>query len=283
MTPNPNFKLSEDYSYSLIRFGSGEIQVKLDDPTYFTALQGHAHPHVLISGSILCSSHVMELLQLVEAIRYYGPELTLYFEMPYCAYSRQDRRCNAGESFSLKVFADLINSCNFAFVTTYDNHSDVATALIHNCRNISVYSILSEYEDYATYDFLVSPDAGANKKVFKCSYHFDIPMIRADKLRDTSTGNILETQVYYNSEQLLGRKVLIVDDICAGGRTFIELAKALKAKEPNVEIHLYVTHGFFHRGFDDLEAAGISKVITTNSVYDDVPNEYVTVLDTEKL
>ena len=39
-----------------------------------------------------------------------------------------------------------------------------------------------------------------------------------------------------------------MDDICDGGRTFIELAKALKVDGPR-SVWLYVTHGIFSQGF----------------------------------
>ena len=49
----------------------------------------------------------------------------------------------------------------------------------------------------------------------------------------------------------------IVDDICDGGRTFIEIAKYLKEADSidSSRIHLMVTHGFFTKGlgvFDGL-------------------------------
>ena len=237
----------------------------------------------IITGSILSSDHIIELLQLVETLRYTLPTTKLRLIMPYCAFSRQDRRCNRGESFSLKVFTSLINSCKFESVTTYDNHSDVSTALLNNCRNVPVADILYKtvqdnfcnivgYPPYGydfsdhDYDFYISPDAGANKKVLGCSKQFQVPMIRADKSRDLLTGNITHTEVFTTAEQLNNKTVLIIDDICAGGRTFIELAKALKRIQPNVIIHIYVTHGFFEYGLDELTKAGISKFITTDSV-----------------
>ena len=45
---------------------------------------------------------------------------------------------------------------------------------------------------------------------------------------------------------------MIVDDICDGGQTFIELAKALE-KQGAHQIFLYVTHGIFSKGLDTLK------------------------------
>lgn len=252
----PNFKLSSG-TYTVKKFSSGELQVTTEDCYYKS---------ISITGSVLSSDHIIELLQLVEAIRAKNSACMISLKMPYCAFSRQDRRCNEGEAFSLKVFADLLNSCNFTQVVTMDNHSDVSTALINNCLNIPVSE--AEFLDNADnyYDYYVAPDAGAIKKIEECSKKYQVPMIRADKTRNTLTGEITGTVVYTDSETLDKKTVLIIDDICANGRTFLEIAKEMKQIQPSVTIHFYVTHGFFGAGLDSLKKAGISKFITTDSV-----------------
>lgn len=269
----PNFKLRIG-DYNLMQFPSGELQVKLNISSHICYhSENGENPTNTITGSILCSDHIIELLQLVDTLKYNKPDINLELVMPYCAYSRQDRICNPGESFSLKVFANLLNSCNFSKITTWDNHSEVSTALINNCHNNSVAKLLKRiyYQDSMIldmdqYDYFISPDAGANKKVFNCSQAFNKLMIRADKTRDVTSGKILETLVYAAPVQLRNSTVLIIDDICQGGRTFEELAKAIKAIEPTCDIHLYITHGFFNSGFNKLKEAGISKFYTTDSV-----------------
>ena len=259
MKMTPNFELTP-LTYTVMKFPSGELQVQLNK---VISTEDGKFPNVItIMGSITSSDNLMELLQLVEALNFYST-LKLQLVLPYCAYSRQDRRCNDGESFSLKVFANLINSCNFQRVVTYDNHSEVATALLNNCYNIPVSALI---DNLLPYNFLISPDAGANKKVFDCSKQFKIPMLRADKQRDTTTGNILETIIYATKEQLDNATVLIIDDICANGRTFTELAKAIHTISPTCKVHLYVTHGFFSKGVQPLIDGGISQIFTTSSV-----------------
>lgn len=258
MKMTPNFKLAP-ITYTVMKFPSGELQIKLN--SIYAPEQLKFLKILTIMGSITSSDNLMELLQLVEALNYYGIR-NIQLILPYCAYSRQDRRCNDGESFSLKTFANLINSCNFQRVVTYDNHSEVATALLNNCYNIPVSALI---DNLLPYNFLISPDAGANKKVFDCSKQLKIPMLRADKQRDTVTGNILETIIYATKEQLDNATVLIIDDICANGRTFLELAKAIKTISPSCVIDLYVTHGFFSAGLDELSKY-IDKFYATDSV-----------------
>ena len=261
----PHFKITGKYNVS--KFASGELQVTLVN------LRTHDDDDdIRIKGSILSSDNLMELLLLVEAIRNSSPSQPIVLEMPYCAYSRQDRRCTNGEALSSKVFAQLINSCNFYKVYTFDNHSHVSTALIDRCFDVPVTDILaiaisSKKLRISDYSYLVAPDAGALKKVQACCKATDTKLLRADKLRSLVNGSISDTIIHLPPDtSLKNTKVLIIDDICQGGRTFIELAKAIKVIEPTCEVHLYVSHGFFDRGLDDMIAAGISHFYTTDSV-----------------
>ena len=281
----PNFQINIG-TYSVKKFKSGEIQVKLEGTDYL-----EAEHDLLIKGSIVSSDHLMELCQLVEAFKHYVPLLKIIFIMPYCAYSRQDRRCSKGEAFSLKVFTNIINSLEITKVITFDNHSDVSTALLNNTGNISVSSILSHRPQTLFGDmpldgvsFLVSPDAGANKKVQSISSKTNIPFIRADKIRSLEDNSVSNTIVYATSEQLANKTLLIVDDICDGGRTFIELTKAIKAIQPNCTVNLYVTHGFFTYGLEPIFESGINTIYTTNSVsqfHKELSNDNLKIIDLE--
>jgi ribose-phosphate pyrophosphokinase len=46
--------------------------------------------------------------------------------------------------------------------------------------------------------------------------------------------------------------LIILDDICDGGQTFVELAKHLKAQGAKA-IYLYITHGIFSKGLSVLK------------------------------
>jgi ribose-phosphate pyrophosphokinase len=115
---------------------------------------------------------------------------------------------------------------------------------------------------------LVSPDAGAYKKIFDFANWFGIKeIITASKVRDLDSGKILKTVVpsleNYNDEM----NYVIQDDICDGGRTFIELAKAIKEQKPDAKIYLVVTHGIFSAGFD-LLVQYLDGIYCTNSIKD---------------
>ena len=248
-------------------FNGGEVQVVL--PEYL------GYNIINIEAKLHNSDDVMRLLMVNDALRRYAPGATVNLRMPYVPYARQDRVCNEGEALSIKVFCDLINSMNFNKVTITDPHSDVTPALLNNCVIISQEDILDSFkgykEDWDLYSklmnneiTLVSPDAGAEKKILKVAQYFGgLDIIHASKVRDTRTGNITETKINDNPYPD-GKDLLIVDDICDGGFTFIKLAEQLKRLNPR-SINLYVTHGIFSKGYQVLFDAGIKRIYTTDS------------------
>lgn len=231
-------------------FPGGEVNVRLASSAYINT------GRIAIRANLHTSQDIMTLLMVTDALRRYGTE-NIYLICPYLPYARQDRINLAGEALGVKVMADLINSQGYESVEVWDCHSDVGLALIDRVvhvpserfvqpmllHGISFFPPLVPYENLV----LVAPDAGSIKKVAKLSNLVKRPFIRADKKRDVSTGKITETIVYW--DQLRDNQdVLIVDDICDGGATFVELAKALREYTEG-RIYLYVTHGIFSRGF----------------------------------
>lgn len=244
-------------------FSGGEVGFKLDENNHRFK---HFNKNVAIVARIQKSEDFFALAMATDALRRFQDNPIELF-LPYTPYARQDRTCVGGESFSLKVFADLLNSLNFEKVTVFDPHSHVIEACINKVKVVSQYQIISKWEGFKRRIFqgtiFVSPDAGANKKTSEIAGYFQHKeFIRADKLRDLSNGNIKETVVY--CDNLKGEDVVILDDICDGGRTFIELAKVLKKKNSG-KVILYVTHGIFSQGLDVLYKNGIDEIWTTNS------------------
>lgn len=180
---------------------------------------------------------------------------------------RSDRRFNDSESFDLKVIANFINSMNYARVNILHPHSSVAPALIDNSHVDSPKEFILKAREQMGADILVSPDAGAYKDTYAIAQEVNSNLVAANKVRINGTPQI---RIDGNVE---GSHCLIVDDIADGGRTFIELAKKLKEKGAK-GVRLYVTHGMFHFGFDELKEH-IDHIYCTNS-YRDIEDDFVT-------
>jgi ribose-phosphate pyrophosphokinase len=113
---------------------------------------------------------------------------------------------------------------------------------------------------------IVSPDAGALKKIYDIAKEFNITNVTtASKVRDISTGDVLRTELPTMDLTDI-EHILIIDDICDGGRTFIELAKEIK-KQTDKPIYLIVTHGIFSGGYEKLSDV-LDGIFCTNSFKD---------------
>jgi ribose-phosphate pyrophosphokinase len=249
-------------------FPAGEIGLKLNANDY----KFPTGTSFLITENVTNSDALIRIAMAKDAVeRLVGKDQPLDLFIPYFPYARQDRVCDKGEAFSLKVVADYINNLGFDNVIVADPHSLVTEALVDNIRVISQFDIFRKWEKLKVRVMndlqFVSPDAGSNKKTSEIAGYFGhTEFIRADKLRDLTNGKIKEIKVY--ADDLQGRDVIIADDLCDGGATFIGLAKELRVLNCN-KIVLYITHGIFSKGVEILLENGIDEIWTTNSFYSD--------------
>lgn len=247
-------------------FSGGELQVGV--PDFFIESAESLYLDLLLFARIQSSDDLMRLVLAREALQQ-GRQKSLSLFVPYFPYARQDRVMNVGEAFSLKAVARIINSLGFDEVTTCDPHSDVTAALVDRLTVIPQATLVRSINGIGTLNsdnganlVIVSPDAGAMKKAFEVSRSLNRELVCASKVRDTKTGEISGVEIN-SSVDLDCRSALIVDDICDGGRTFIELAKVLRECGA-AKVYLYVTHGIFSKGLGVFEGL-IDAVYTTNS------------------
>jgi ribose-phosphate pyrophosphokinase len=269
-------KLGDSIALDIGRFPGGEMRVRIIDTCIFSECS--------INAVLTSSDDVMTLIMLVDALRNAGAE-KIYLIMPYTPYARQDRVCNAGEALSIRAFSKIINSLNFAEVLVWDAHSDVSVALIDRCKNISrsvllkncagfVNSLLSNTQ---TPWYLLSPDACSIKKSYDIAKAFPEfkGIIFADKVRETSTGKIIATNIQNCPADIKDAKVLVCDDLCDGGFTFVQIANWFSDQKEDLtpkELNLFVTHGIFSKGLEVLQKPGTPKEEYRRKHLDRKPN-----------
>jgi len=251
-----------DIAYQSMIFPDGQPHVKLDmkraggidrsEPVRILTRLNNAN-------DLLLALFVKNTLDYVE----FGP---VELHVSYLLAARMDRVMLDGEPFSLKVVATMINQGGFKKVRIFDPHSEVSTALIDRSYAVSNHAFVADaLSDYATRHsgeapVLVSPDAGALKKIYKLAQHLGIEkVVECMKERDVRTGAL--THFKAMTDDLHGQTCFIVDDICDGGGTFAGTAKMLKEKGAG-KVNLIVSHGIFSKGVT-IEA--IDEIYTTDS------------------
>lgn len=265
--------------YESFIFNGGEIQVKIDKVNILEALGRQQFKNIDIKANITKPHELMKLTLIKDALdnifTFWAKKPSYQLNMPYVPYARQDRVMQPGEALSIKVLANIINMLKFDVVHITDPHSDVTPALINNVdvipQDLAFWWTVDGNKDfrkafnYAEKKAIVSPDAGASKKAFKIAEKLGVETFcTGTKHRDVKTGEITHTSVDTGGADLTGYTVLIPDDICDGGRTFVELAKVLKEKHGVKSVILYVTHGIFANGIKYLHDNGIDAVFSYN-------------------
>lgn len=243
-------------------FGGGETYTRLTDNVPSSAT---------IELNFSQDGDLIELAMWVDALRRAGCK-SISLHIPYFPGARQDRVCNPGEPLSVKVYANLINSMNFDSVTILDPHSEVTGAVLDRVRIVDNHRFVADAlykinEKHLSETFtLISPDAGSNKKIFGVAkeYKGAYPVVRADKLRNLVTGEIIDIQVFATEEDLKGKTAIIIDDIAARCGTFLGLANKLKALGAS-NIYLVVTHFEGTANLTAVKESGIDGIYTTDS------------------
>lgn len=250
------------------QFSGGEVHVNVNHLP-------NTCKHYFLKTKLGDGNDIMQMLCYAEALRKRFPKATASVLIPYMPYGRQDRACAEGDSHSLYVFASTVLSfldkmCYTIY--TLDMHSQAGIDTINSYMmhtelvNIEQHKIIKEKcidvsNLLSKGVILVSPDKGATEKTKKVASLYGNNIVQGHKKRNPTTGQLSGFGI--DTDNLNGKDVLIVDDICDGGGTFIGLAEEMRKANAG-SIGLFVTHGIFSKGFDIFEGI-IDNIYTTNS------------------
>lgn len=226
-------------------FSGGEPHVEIDHPEILTGSP------VRIEARVGSPSDFMMLLALTDAVRRCNPE-RLDLLLPYFPGARQDRE-EKGYALSVKMYADLINAQGYDTVSILDPHSPVTPALLDRVVVINHNELIREFlHKVRVIPFgIICPDAGAERRTLELAKEIECEnVVFARKKRDPRTGSLSG----FSLDSLPAEGTyLIADDLCDGGGTFNGLAAEYR-KDPRGtgSLLLWVTHGIFSKGVDDL-------------------------------
>ena len=268
--------ISDDFK--IINFPDGQIHVESKE---YLRSYLDAADIVKLDFRPSHASDFITLIQMVDIIRHNSnSNFRFVLYMPYFMSARCDRRFTDNDSLSIKIYADIINSLNFDEVNIANPHSIVSNALIKNIRIIDT----SDYRQDSFFDstmngrikHILAPDEGASKKIsdiYKKLHEVNQPrnmfpylgnLLECKKKRNEK-GDIVSVSLPSEIGPDLEGDIFIFDDICDGGRTFIEIAEACRKTGWKGGIYLYVDHGIFSKGIEPL-IKHFSKIYTTSSI-----------------
>jgi len=247
-------------------FPGGEVQIRLPKLDIRTD-----DKYILVNAKLDSSDEIMKLLLVSDALNFYYPQSPKILKCHYLPYARQDRRCMPYEAYSVDVIIQLLDKMTcFNKIEIVDPHCgaylfppskfDIITKFEIFKNNSWIFDLNTSYNNEEV--VFVAPDKGAEKEVRDLANYFGKKIIVANKVRDPDTGRISSIEIVEGKENIKGNYLLVIDDICDGGGTFVLLAEQLK--EANF-LELYVSHGIFSQGLDKL-SEHYGSILTTNSL-----------------
>jgi ribose-phosphate pyrophosphokinase len=271
------YVLNLDDTFSPVTFGTDILHKKFDfkggEPHFQITTDVQYFGDLIITQRYNKIGDIFDIILANDAARRMGFK-NISLVLPYFPAARQDRVCNEGEPLTIKVFADMINSCGFDSVTILCPHSEVTPALINNVvvldemKYIENAIRLSCPKTTDTNINIVCPDAGAGKRVQKIvtflanNYPMNnINLIRCEKVRDVMDGSIKE--FFVDADDLEGYPTIITDDVNSMGGTFIGLGKKLREKNCG-KLMLFTAHNDCIEGLDNVSNF-FDHFYTTNS------------------
>jgi ribose-phosphate pyrophosphokinase len=198
-------------------------------------------------------NQLMSLIAIDQTIK--DNNINVDWFIPYMPFARDDRRRSVGCANELQLAMELLRSRGVR-VTIADPHSYVSEYMRHIPQNVLV-DYLMDIEDGPFKDrpVVLIPDAGAAHKahVWLRRWEKVFDYAQGIKKRDPNTGALSGFEIQGWNIDWHDRPVIIVDDICDGGGTFLGLAECLRVQHFHVaQKRLLVTHGLFTQGFDRL-------------------------------
>lgn len=270
----------ESPDYTVTRFPDGQQQVTLKPDFFLNNIE-----EVTLKARLNNWLDLELICCMVASLREVNPDCKIHLFAPYIVGSRSDRKFeDGGNNYLRDVLCPVLNSLNLNSITTLDPHSDVLEACLKRFRKVNNLNLVEHALNRIFGLFtkqtlvLIAPDAGASKKIYnvskKTAYVNDVVICTKDRNLD---GEIIHTNVPLEDNDL--HTFVIIDDICDGGRTFINIAENIKRQYAGLEkispikIYLIVTHGIFSKGTEEL-AKYFDGIYCTNS-YSDITDNFL--------
>lgn len=186
---------------------------------------------------------------------------------PYLSYMRQDKRFNPGEAVSSKIMAKLLNN-SVDKIITIDPHLHRIPKLskIFKIKNktLTANPLIADYiKKHFKNEVVIGPDWESYQWAERIAKKIGV---LATVLRKTRFSSRKVKVKMIKPIEIRNKNVVIVDDIISTGHTVAEAAKQAKKKGAKT-VSAICVHGLFvENAVNKLKKAGVTKIISTNTI-----------------
>jgi ribose-phosphate pyrophosphokinase len=200
-------------------FSDGEIRVEISENV-------RGRDIFLIQSTCPPANHnLMELLIMIDAVKRASAR-RITAVIPYFGYARQDRKVAPRVPISAKLVADLISTAGAQRILTMDLHVGQIQGFFDiPVDNLYASPIMIPYirENFQNDLAIVSPDAGGVPRARAYAKRLEASLGLIDKRRDAPG----KAKAMHLIGEVLGKEVVIMDDIIDTGGTLSEAAAVI--------------------------------------------------------
>lgn len=241
-------------------FADGELLVKLEED-----VRGR-DCFIIQPTCPPVNENLMELLVWIDCLRRASAQ-RITAVIPYFGYARQDRKSEGRTPITAKLVANIITAAGADRVIAMDLHAAQVQGFFDlPMDHLLASPVFTQYYKAEAAKLgkiaVVSPDPGNLKAASYYAEVLDADLAFIDKRRKTATTVAMNTII----GDVVGKTVLMFDDMITTGGTVCEAAKILMAKGAR-EVHVAATHGIFAGpAVERLLASPIHRIVITDTV-----------------
>lgn len=243
-------------SHEISRFPDGEVKITLEAIDHKEEYQ--------VKCRIRNAEELFLLMQVADILNRHA--VVWYLHIYYLMSMRMDRVMTFNDPYNLQIVANVIKGLGARNVHVYHPHSDKTSKLLGIANIAYPHPNLDDFQNWQ----LCYPDAGAMER-YGTKYRTDYNPLVCEKKRDVVTGKILGIEIK-NKEDYENKPVMVVDDLCDAGGTFLGVAEAIRDIDKDAYLGISVFHMVNPKGIENL-CKSYDEVYFTNSYNDwkDVP------------
>ena len=249
-----------DIKFNIIQFPDGEPHIVLEE--------FDRKDPVKVICRITNPTDLFIAAQIGDILR--RQEVLFVYAIKYLMSMRMDRVMSFNEAYSLKIVMNILKSFGPTWIEVLEPHNE--SAVLSNGGMVGP----SQKPDFQEC-LMVFPDKGAQERYGYISG----PVVVCSKVRDTATGKLISFNIENPEvlEEHPNEPLMVLDDLCDGGGTFVGIAELLNEKCPNRPKSIFVTHAVNYKGIENM-SKHYDNVYITNSYkdWDNLP-ENVTMID----
>jgi ribose-phosphate pyrophosphokinase len=239
-------------------FSDGEIRVEIGENV-------RGRDIFIIQSTCPPANHnLMELLIMIDAVKRASAR-RITAVIPYFGYARQDRKVAPRVPITAKLVADLISTAGANRILTMDLHVGQIQGFFNiPVDNLYASPIMIPYirENFRNDLAIVSPDAGGVARARAYAKRLEATLGLIDKRRDAPG----KAKAMHLIGEVLGKEVVILDDIIDTGGTLSQAADAIMQRGAR-EVNACCTHAVLSGpAVQRLKDSPMNRLVVTDTI-----------------